>query len=49
MTPGLLKLTLALGFSLDHHDNLGMWIHQFGLDQHTSASWKVLKARDEQH
>ena len=47
--PGLLKITLALGFCLDHQDDLGMGLHQFGLSQHTSAARKVLKARADQH
>ena len=42
-TTGLLKLTLALIFSLDHRDNLGTGLHQFGLVNHTSAARKVLK------
>ena len=46
---GLLKLTLSLGFCLDHRDNLGTGIHQFWIGQHTSAARKVLKARAEQH
>ena len=40
----LLNITLSLGFLLDHRDNLGLGLHQFGLIQHTSAAWKVLKA-----
>ena len=41
--PGLLKLTLDLGFRLDCCNDLGMGLHQFGLGQHTSATQKVLK------
>ena len=41
-TPGLIKLSLDLGFFLYHRDNLGTGLHQFGLKQHTPASWKVL-------
>ena len=43
-TPGLLKLTLILGFLLYHHNDLGMGLHHFGIGQHTSAAWKMLKA-----
>ena len=41
---GLLNLTLEVVFHLDHCDDLGTGIHQFGTGQHTSAAWKVLKA-----
>ena len=47
--PGLLKLALALGVCLDRGNNLGMGLHQFGISQHTSASWKVIKASSGQH
>ena len=47
--PGLLKPTLALGFRPEHHDELGTGLHQFGIGQHNSAAWKVLKARTDQH
>ena len=30
-TPGLLKITLKLGYRLEHCDNLGSGIHKFGL------------------
>ena len=49
VTPGLIKITLALGCRLEHHDDLGSGLHKFGLVQHTSASWKVLEVRSEQH
>ena len=48
-TPGLLKLTLVLGFHLDHRDNLCIGLRHFGIGQHTSATWNVLKARLDQH
>ena len=48
-TPGFLKLTLALGFCLDHHDNLVTGLHQFRLCQHTSTARKALKACSYQH
>ena len=48
-TPGLLKITLALGFLLEHHDDLCSGLHKFGLVQHTSASRKVLKVHFDQH
>ena len=48
-TPGFLKLTLTLGFSLDHHNDLVTGLHQFGIFQHTSASRKLLKARADRH
>ena len=38
MTSGLLKLTVDLGFCLDHRDALGMGLHQFGMVQNTSAA-----------
>ena len=40
----MLKLTPALGFCLYHCNNLVTGLHQFGLGQHTSIAWKVLKA-----
>ena len=49
VTPGLLNLTLSLGFRLYHHSDLGTGLHQFGVGQHTSATWKVLKAHSDQH
>ena len=49
VTPGLLNLTLSLGFLLDHRDNWGMGLHQFGLSRHTSTARKVLRARANQH
>ena len=48
-TPGLPKLTLALGFCLDHRDDLYTGTHQFELGQQTSASQKLLKDRIYQH
>ena len=48
-TLGLLKLAQALCFILDHRDDLGTDLNQFGLSQHISASQKVLKAHYEQH
>ena len=48
-TPGMLNLTLLLGVHLEHRDNLGLGLHYFDLGQHTSAAWKVLKARADQH
>ena len=47
--PGLLKPTLTLGFRPEHHHELGTGLHQFGIGQHNSAAWKVLKARTDQH
>ena len=44
-TAGMLKLTLSLGFRLDHRDNLCTGLHQFGIVQYNSTIWKVLKAR----
>ena len=41
-TPGLLKLSLALGFCLYHRYDLGTGLYQFGLKQHTPAAWMVL-------
>ena len=35
--PGLIKFTLALRFLLDHRDDLGTGMYQFGLGQHTST------------
>ena len=48
-TPGLLKITLTIGFRLEHRDDLGSGLHKFGIVQHTSASRKVLKVRSDQH
>ena len=48
-TPGLLKLTLVLGFQLDHCKNLDKGLHQFRLGQHTSADRKVFKVSADQH
>ena len=48
-TPGILKITLDLGFYLDNHNDLGTGLHQFGLGQHTSATRKVLKDRSDQN
>ena len=48
-TSGLLKLALALGFLLEHRDDLGLGLHQFVLGQNTSATQKVLKARSDQY
>ena len=47
--PGMLKLTLALGFHLYHCDDLGTGLHKFGLSQHTSAAQEVLTSRYDQH
>ena len=47
--PGLLKITLYLGFPMDHGEELGKSLHQFGMVQHTSSTRKVLKSRAEQH
>ena len=46
-TPGLIKLTLDLGFRIDHRYNIGTGLHQFGLNQHTYASQKVLNTHDD--
>ena len=43
--PGLLNLTLTLGFRLEHCDDLGSGLHQFRISQHTYTSRKVLEAR----
>ena len=48
-TPGILKISLYLGFRLEHHDNLGTGVLQFVLGEHTSAMCKALKAFAEQH
>ena len=48
-TSGLLKLNLSLGFRLEHHNNLGLGLHHFGLGQHSSSTRKVLKAWADQH
>ena len=48
-TSGPLKITLALVFILDHRDDLGMVLHQFGLGEKTFAGRKVLKAFSDQH
>ena len=48
-TPWILKLTLVLGFRLDHCDDLGTGFHHFGLGQKTYTTRKVLKARTDQH
>ena len=48
-TPGLLKITLVLSIRLEHQENLGSSLHQFGLIQHTYATRKVLKAWADQH
>ena len=48
-TPGQLKLTQTLGFRLDHRNNLGKGLHQFGLGQYTPAARKVLKVHANQH
>ena len=45
----IIKLILALGFQLDHRDDLDTSLHHFGLFQHTSATWNVLKSRSYQH
>ena len=45
----MLKISPALGLRLEHRDDLGSGLHKFGLVQHNSAAWKVLKARDNQH
>ena len=47
--PGLFKLTLSLGFYLDHWYNLEMGLHQFWLVHPTSTAQKVLKACVDQH
>ena len=44
-TSGLLKLALALGFLLEHRDDLGLGLHQFGIGQHTSSAGNMFKAR----
>ena len=49
MATGVIKITLSLGFCLYNRDNLGTGLHQFGLGQHTSAVWEVLKSRADQH
>ena len=48
-TPELLKITLTIGFRLEHRDDLGSGLHKFGFVQHTSASRKMLKVRSDQH
>ena len=47
--PGLLKITLSLGFLLDHQYDLGTCLHQFGMGQHNYTAWKVMKARTDTH
>ena len=49
VTTGLLKLTLALVFHIENHNDLGLGLHQFVLGQNTSATQKVLKARSDQY
>ena len=48
-TPGLLNVTLTLGFLLNHRDNLGTGINQFYMGNHTYVSRKLLKDCVEQH
>ena len=48
-TLGLLNITVAIGFRLEHHKDLGLGLHKLGLVQNTSASRKVLKVRSDQH
>ena len=43
-TPGLLKITLGIGFCLDQRDDLVTGLYQFRMFQHNSAAQKVLKA-----
>ena len=47
--PVLLNMTLTLGFSFNHRENLCMGFHQFCLGYHTSSTRKVLQARFDQH
>ena len=48
-TPSLLNMYLALGFFLNHRDNLEAGMHQFLMVQHTYAARKVLKVCVDQH
>ena len=48
-TPSLFNISLALVFFLNHRDELRTGIHQLCLGNQTSAAWKVLKARIDQH
>ena len=42
-------MSLTLVLLLKHRANLGTRMHQFFLGQHTSAAYKVLKDRVDQH
>ena len=48
-TTGLLNPTLALGFRLEHCENLGLGVHQFFIFQHIFSAWKVLNNQAYQH
>ena len=48
-TPGSLKISLSIGFRLEHRDNLVMGIPQYCLGKHDSSARKVLKACVGQH
>ena len=48
-TPGILKITLELGFCLEHRNDLCLGLHKFGLVQQTSASRKLCKVQSDQH
>ena len=48
-TPGMIKITLELGFYLEHRDGLGLGLHQFRIIQHTSDARKVLNTQAGQH
>ena len=45
----MIKLTTTLGFILDHHEDLGVSLHQFGLGQHNTDARKAFKDCSEQH
>ena len=47
--PVLIKLTLSLGFLMDHWEKLLMVLHQFGLVNNTFSAKKGLKACANQH
>ena len=46
-TPGLINMTLYLGFRLEHRDDLGMGIHQFILRKNKDDFQKTLKSQDD--
>ena len=45
----MLMITLSLGFRLDHREDLGTGLYQFGIVQHTSVVQNVLNSHADQH